>query len=394
MSHMFYDCKSLSSIDWSGFNTSNVWIMNNMFSCCSSLTSLDLSGFNTMNVRTMEVMFYGCKNLKTIFVDNDWNTNSVTNSSYMFFGCTKLEGCRGTVYDEDYIDVARAHIDGGPSNPGYLSGKDISPGVVKGDVNADGDVNISDVNCIVDVILGDSDTYEGRADVNADGEVNVADINAVIDIIIGGNVLLPPGPEENDYVDLGLPSGTLWATCNVGANSPEDYGDYFAWGETEPKDYYDWSAYKWCDDYNHGAFTLSKYCTTTAYGLVDNKKELDPEDDAATVNMGPEWRTPSVEHLQELSHNCTWRMTTRNGVYGLLGTGPNGNTIFLPAAGNRLEESLVDEGFWGYYWSRTLWDNDLTAYNMFVEYRGMGYGYHIGNRYCGYNVRAVRVSQD
>ena len=204
----------------------------------------------------------------------------------------------------------------------------------------------------------------------------------------------PEPSKGHEYVDLGLPSGTLWATCNVGADTPEEYGDYFAWGETKPKDIYDWSTYKWCDDYNQGVFTLSKYCTTTHYGLVDNKKELDPEDDAATVNMGPEWRTPSVEHLQELSQNCTWKMTTRNGVYGLLGTGPNGNTIFLPAAGNRLEESLVNEGTLGYYWSRTLWDNDLTAYNMFVEDGGMGYGYHVGNRYRGYSVRAVRVSQD
>ena len=86
-----------------------------------------------------------------------------------------------------------------------------------------------------------------------------------------------------EYVDLGLPSGTMWATCNIGANYPEDYGDYYAWGETETKSNYDWSTYKWCKGSED---TLTKYCTDNDYGTVDNKTVLDPEDDAAHVKWG------------------------------------------------------------------------------------------------------------
>ena len=99
----------------------------------------------------------------------------------MFYGCTSLVGGQGTVYDEHYVDVARAHIDGGSSNPGYLTGKNDA---LRGDVNHDGEVNIADVNCIISVILGGPDIYGGLADVNVDGEVNIADINAVIGIIL------------------------------------------------------------------------------------------------------------------------------------------------------------------------------------------------------------------
>ena len=101
--------------------------------------------------------------------------------------------------------------------------------------------------------------------------------------------------QEHEYVDLGLPSGTQWATMNIGANAPEEYGDYFAWGETEPKDYYDWGTYKWCmGNYN----TMTKYCTISGYGyngFNDGKTELDPEDDAATAAWGAGWRMPSFD---------------------------------------------------------------------------------------------------
>ena len=109
-----------------------------------------------------------------------------------------------------------------------------------------------------------------------------------------------PEPDIDDtldghaYVDLGLPSGTLWATCNVGASSPEEYGDYFAWGETEPKNDYNWSTYKYCKG---SSTTMTKYCTSSSYGTVDNKTELEPSDDAATVNWGSNWQMPSLEQL-------------------------------------------------------------------------------------------------
>ena len=122
---------------------------------------------------------------------------------------------------------------------------------IYGDVNGDCEVNIADVNAVVDVILGDG--INPAADVNTDDEINIADVNVIINIILGGEE--GPVPE---YVDLGLPSGTLWATRNIGANSSEESGDYFAWGETEPKEEYYMSNYKWYD-YDNELYT--KYCT-------------------------------------------------------------------------------------------------------------------------------------
>ena len=156
----------------------------------------------------------------------------------------------------------------------------------------------------------------------------------------------------HEYVDLGLPSGTLWATCNVGATKPEEYGDYFAWGETEPKDYYDWSTYKWCNDSDGN--TLTKYCTDSDYGIVDNKTELEATDDAATANWGGDWRMPTIEEQNELFNNCTCGWTSQNGVTGCVVTGPNGNSIFLPAAGERFGPSLEHVGSHSRYWSSSL----------------------------------------
>ena len=214
---------------------------------------------------------------------------------------------------------------------------------IHGDVNGDREVNIADVNAVIDVIL--SNGSNAAADVNNDGEISVADVNVLIDIILKGDEL----PDEHEWVDLGLPSGTLWATCNVGANAPEEYGDHFAWGETEPKDFYDWSTYKWC---NGTKYVLTKYCTENRYGLVDGKTELDLEDDAAWVNWGPSWRTPSHSQQEELHTYCYGQKTTRNGVEGFLLTGPNGNSIFIPNAG---QFSYYDTEYLdGAYWSRTL----------------------------------------
>ena len=187
-------------------------------------------------------------------------------------------------------------------------------------------------------------------------------------------------------VDLGLPSGTLWADRNVGADAPEAHGDYFAWGETAPKDYYDWSTYKkW---YNGSSSTITKYCTDSSYGTVDNKKVLDLEDDAAYVNMGAEWRMPTYPELQELMNNCTTTWTTQNGVYGRKVTGPNGNSIFLPAAGFRGSSLLYDAGSYGHYWSSSLYESlPCNAYVLY--FNSGGYNWAFGNRYFGFSVRAV-----
>ncbi|MBO7269682.1 MAG: InlB B-repeat-containing protein, partial [Bacteroidales bacterium] len=114
---------------------------------------------------------------------------------------------------------------------------------------------------------------------------------------------------DHEWVDLGLPSGLKWATCNVGANTPEGYGDYFAWGETSPKNDYSWSTYKYCKGSKN---TLTKYNTDSNYGTVDNKITLDLSDDAARANWGGKWRMPTKAEQDELINNCTWTWTTQN----------------------------------------------------------------------------------
>ena len=202
-----------------------------------------------------------------------------------------------------------------------------------------------------------------------------------------------PTSDDHEWVDLGLPSGTLWATCNIGATTPEGYGDFFAWGETSSKEVYNWKTYKWC---NGNYDMLTKYCVHIYYGydgFTDGKTELDPEDDAAYVNWGPSWRMPTFEQIEELFNNCSWQWTQRNGVYGQLGTGQNGNTIFLPATGGHWEESLYYAGSRGYYWSRTLSPYDsYNAYRLYFNSGGV-YWYYSG-RYYGFTVRAVLDSQN
>ena len=229
-----------------------------------------------------------------------------------------------------------------------------------------------------------------RGDVNQDGTVTISDVTCLIDYLLSGSW---SEEDEHAWVDLGLPSGTLWATCNMGASAPEEYGDYFAWGETAPMDYYDWSTYKWCNgDYDQ----LTKYCTQSSSGyngFVDNKTELDPEDDAAYVNWGSSWRMPTTEQQQELYEQCSSVWTTQNGVDGRLFTGPNGNTLFLPAAGERWDDSLHYDGSWGLYWSRTLESGHPDhAYNLYFRSGAVYWSDDI--RYRGFPVRPVRVSQN
>lgn len=196
------------------------------------------------------------------------------------------------------------------------------------------------------------------------------------------------------FVDLGLPSGTLWATCNIGAASPEDYGDYFAWGETEGyndgKTDFSWSTYKWC---NGSYSTLTKYNTSSRYGNVDNMTELEIEDDAAYVNWGPAWRMPSEEQFSELinSSYTTTEWTTQNGVNGQKITSKtNGNSIFLPAAGFRSSSSHDGSGD---YWSRTLSsDYPIYARGLVFNSNSISTDYKC-SRYGGLSVRPVRLSE-
>ncbi len=188
----------------------------------------------------------------------------------------------------------------------------------------------------------------------------------------------------HEYVDLGL--SVKWATCNVGAIKPEEYGGYYAWGETEEKDYYDWDTYKWC---NGSYETMTKYCTNSSYGTVDNKTTLALEDDVAHVKWGGSWRMPTKAEQDELRNNCTWSWTTLNSVNGYKVTSKtNGNSIFLPAAGVRYGTLLDSSGSYGNYWSGSLLGSDnLGAY--YLSFYSDRYGWYDNDRYSGRSVRPV-----
>ena len=203
----------------------------------------------------------------------------------------------------------------------------------------------------------------------------------------------------HEYVDLGLPSGTLWATCNVGANKPEEYGDYFAWGEIQPKAQYDWDTYKYSKAKKRLFKTeglITKYCDEAEFGydgFTDGLAELQPIDDPATANWGNGWYTPKREQWDELMANTNSEWTTRNGVEGRLFTSKkNGQSLFLPAAGFRWDDELNYAGSNGVYWSSSLdTDNPNIAW-LFSFYSSGTCVYH-NFRYYGHSVRAVRSAR-
>ena len=199
---------------------------------------------------------------------------------------------------------------------------------------------------------------------------------------------------DHEFVDLSLPSGLLWATCNVGAALPEGYGCYFAWAETQPKSVYNWSTYQYCNGSNN---TLTKYCTNSNYGyngFIDNLTTLEPSDDAAMANWGSDWRMPTYDEWQELFGNTTNTWTVQNGVNGWLFSASNGNSIFLPAAGH-IYSSLNEVGWGGYYWSSSLYTDNPSpsnAWEFFFYYNG-NHGSTPSSRYSGATIRPVRSAE-
>lgn len=207
----------------------------------------------------------------------------------------------------------------------------------------------------------------------------------------------------HEWVDLGLPSGLKWAICNVGALKPEDYGSYFAWGETSPKDEYKLENYKFretgdSDDnlafnkYNaiSNGWTVYLFSNEEVIGrsFVDDKNKLDLSDDAARQNWGGSWRIPTNTEMNELREECNWEWTTLEGKQGYKVTGMNGKSIFLPAAGYRSGTDFIDDSSCGYYWSSSLseYGSDLA--------RGVYFDSEFVNRndserYYGFLVRPV-----
>ena len=232
----------------------------------------------------------------------------------------------------------------------------------------------------------------------------VGTVQSICSVTVTDSTIPSATPE---YVDLGL--SVNWATFNVGANAPEEYGDYYAWGETElyyeagyaqsydpvwksgKPDGYSWLSYR----YGSGYDQLTKYCSYSDYGYngyTDTKTVLDLDDDAAHVNWGGSWRMPTNAELDELCASCTWTWTTQNGVNGYVVTsnkpGYDGASIFLPAAGCRLGTDLYYVGSDGGYWSSSL-RTDYSYCAWYLNFNSDGHCTMIGSRDCGYTVRAV-----
>ena len=259
-----------------------------------------------------------------------------------------------------------------------------------GDVNGDGNVTMADANAVVNYYLAaDKSSITNfnidAANINGDGDITMADANQIVNGFLSGGTVKYDPYNGHEYIDLGL--SVKWATCNVGAEKPEDYGDRFAWGETAPKSDYDWSTYKFTTD---GGRTFTKYTGS-------DKTVLDAADDAATANWGDAWRMPTLDEQKELLDNCTWEWqeagnTEFGGVPGMKVTskkdGYTDKYIFLPAAG-RCDGTGVDgAGSYGFFWSSSLCaDYPSHAYYLLLCSGDEGWASYY--RHSGFSVRPV-----
>ncbi len=324
--NMFQDCTSLIAAPELPATTLADDCYTEMFSGCTSLSTAPELPATTLAHTCYAAMFSGCTSL-IIAPELPATTLAVGCYASMFSGCTSLASApelpATTLSEECYF---------------YLF---------------QGCSNLNHIKCLATDISASKCLYSWVTGVSSSG-VFIKDPDATWPTgdsgIPEGWTVYPTGlPAEVEAVDLGL--SVKWANINVGATSPEEYGGYFAWGETEPKADYSWGTYKWC---NGSETTLTKYNTKSENGIVDNKTTLYPEDDAARANWGGNWRMPTDAEWTELRNNCTWTCTTQNGVNGRLVTASNGNSIFLPAAGNRIDTDLLDVGSLSYYWSSSL----------------------------------------
>lgn len=187
--------------------------------------------------------------------------------------------------------------------------------------------------------------------------------------------------QGHEYVDLGL--SVKWATCNVGADNPEDYGQYFAWGETSPKNEYTVDNYQhWNDADGNGIWGYGE-------STINSDISGDAQYDAATTNWGGGWRMPTREECQELVDYCEWEWTQVNGINGARVTGPNGSCIFLPAAGYRNGSSLGNVGYYGGFWSSTPRDTSAGAGAYFFDFGSGDESVGSGGRVNGFTVRPI-----
>ena len=371
---MFHGCYSMNSVDVSSFNTSNVKNFYSMFEDCRNLQKLDLSNFDTSKAPQGQsyTIASHCDSLKELRISstmgnlakNAWKGLGSASSPCIIYA---PEGFNFGV------DTSRSYF---IWKGGYFT---LGSDVLLGDVNNDGEVNIADAMCIFSWLLGNKPCVfvQAAADFNQDGTITVSDGVAIIASILDTpqSYLSCPDNHHPHMIDLGLPSGTKWACCNVGASAPEGYGGYYAWGETEEKIEYYEGSYKY---YQNGTYVdIGSDIAGTQY-------------DVAHVKWGGSWVMPSNEQQNELRNNCAYEWTTLNGVNGGKFTSMiNKASIFLPAAGCRRNDDLYNAGSFGGYESSTQ-DLDYSggAYGCAFVLGSEYYDYDV-SRFLGHSVRPV-----
>ena len=378
-SSAFYRCRSLTNIEIPSSVTS---IDGDAFMECSGLTSIEIPSSVTRIGRNP---FRSCSSLATIRV-NSLNTvyDSRDGSNTIIETKTNrlITGCKSTTIPISVTGIMSFAFEGSyglsqieiPPSVTYIGESAFracmylefiilrasSPSVLGYPSDAFALTN----NCPIYVPAESVDAYKSAWSEYADR--------------------IYPMVESHEAVDLGL--SVKWASCNIGASSPEEYGDYYAWGETEPKGgSSQWSNYTWC---NGSSSSLTKYNIHSDLGTVDYKIGLDLDDDAAHVNWGGNWRMPTMTELEELHYQCTWTWTTQGGKNGYRVTGPNGNSIFLPASGYWAGSSLNGAGTAGAFWSSTLWP-DESVYASLIIYNSGTVSENGFDRVDGMTIRPV-----
>ena len=350
---LFSNCTNLKYVD---IPNSVTHFGTSCFSNCTSLTSINLPS----NLTAIDICaFQGCSSLSSITIPK-----SVTRiNGGAFEGCTSLTSV--TVNNPVPFEIDNTVFQNKANTTLYVPSGSLSHYEA---ANYWKDFKIIKPD-LLSVLVGD---------VNYDGDRSLADIIELVDIIINGDptpYLNCPDNHHPHFIDLGLPSGTLWACCNVGATTPEDSGGFFAWGETMEKDKYDWSTYTLCNGSSSTCYNLGSNIAGTTY-------------DVANVKWGGSWMLPTQSQQGELVTNCSKEWLTINGVNGVKFTGKNGGSIFLPAAGY-YDNSRHNNGVSGAYWSSTPNTSNYDTAYLFNFTVYMDFFWVYSNRYSGFSVRPV-----